>query len=308
VTAFTNALASYADSDQAFACALIGSDDDERRLFRVGEDDLFDIGSIAKTFTGVLLALLVERGMIEESTRARDLLPDGTLDSDMTLLSLATHRSGLPRLPPDLEDGIDESDPYAHYDAERMYGTLRALGRVEPRAEEYSNFGYMLLGHTLARAAGSTYADLIRQLILQPLGMHNTMVATPPATGRVQGHDDDTAVPPWSDPLPGAGGIWATLDDMTVYLRANIAPEETPIAGALTRAHQPRSDDGTSRTGLGWVTTTREHAIVWHNGGASGCMSFIGWRPDARVGCVAMHARFGQGLDAACARFLMQIP
>lgn len=141
---------------------------------------VFEIGSITKTFTATLLADMVARGQVALDDPVALYLPDRVTvpsrgDREITLLDLATHTSGLPRnpenhRPPDLRD------PWASYTVEILYAFLSGyeLPRDPGTEYEYSNLGFGLLGHALARAAGQPFEELLRERILEPLGMDRT--------------------------------------------------------------------------------------------------------------------------------------
>jgi len=147
----------------------------------VNEKTIFDIGSITKLFTALLLSDMVSRGEVRLDEPVAELLPAGTRvplrnGKVITLRDLASHYSGLPRVPTDLgRDHYD--DPYARYAAEELYGFLATheLIRTPGDSFEYSNLGVGLLGHALVlRAGASGYESLIRARILDPLQMHDT--------------------------------------------------------------------------------------------------------------------------------------
>ena len=261
---------------------------------------VFEVGSVTKTFTGVLLADAIEHGGVEASTPVRFLLPDSvtwsyadsvdTSTPTMTLGHLATHRSGLPRLPSNLNAAIRPTDPYAAYGDSALYAFLD--GYMVPRApdagHEYSNLGMGLLGHLLARRADTTYAALVRRRITKPLGLADTRIhLTDEQTRRVaQGHTRAGApAPPWHfEVLAGAGALRSTAADMLAYLRAHrralrTPTDATPLQRAMRRATTPHASTGRegTRIGYGWHQSTRDgHAVLWHSGGTGGFRSFVG--------------------------------
>ncbi|WP_208427330.1 MULTISPECIES: serine hydrolase domain-containing protein [Salinibacter] len=269
---------------------------------------LFEIGSITKTVTGLLLADAIERGEVERSTPVTTLLPDsvtiGPADSTtVTLEHLATHRSGLPRLPANLGATARPRDPYAAYGDSALYAFLD--GYVLPRAPgttyEYSNLGMGLLGHLLARQADTPYAALVRQRIAAPLGLSDTRVHLTDAQQSrfAQGHTRAGApTSPWHfDALAGAGALRSTAADLLAYLRAHrraltVGPDTTPaLHRAMRRAttvHAP-TDRESTRVGLGWHQSTREgHAVLWHNGGTGGFRSLVALDRDTGHGVVVL--------------------
>ncbi|WP_103030155.1 serine hydrolase domain-containing protein, partial [Salinibacter altiplanensis] len=214
---------------------------------------LFEIGSVTKTFTGLLLADAIARSPVDPSTPVAALLPDSVAlapsdSTTMTLKHLATHRSGLPRLPANLNPAVRPGDPYAAYDAQALHAFLD--GYVPPRPPgvqyEYSNLGVGLLGHLLARRADTTYAALVRQRITGPLGLSDTRAALSKEQRRrfAQGHNRAGApTSPWHfEALAGAGALRSSAADMLVYLRTHRCalradPDSTSIlARAMRRA------------------------------------------------------------------------
>jgi CubicO group peptidase (beta-lactamase class C family) len=171
---------------------------------------IFEIGSVTKAFTATLLADMAERGEVTLDTPVADLLPkDVRIPSAgvVTLRHLATHRSGLPRLPDNL-DLANTSNPYADYTPEMLYKGLTGDARRRKPGEsyEYSNLGVGLLGHALARKAGKSYEQLVIERICEPLGMRDTKMTLDAAERArlAQGHDfAGVELPPGiSTPLP----------------------------------------------------------------------------------------------------------
>lgn len=280
---------------------------------RVDGESVFELGSINKTFTGTLLALAVRRGEVSLDDPVADWLPDSvTVPSRdgraITLLDLATHRSGLPSLPTNYIPG-DLGDPYADYTLEVLYHFLSTyeLPR-EPGAEaEYSNLGFGLLGHALARAAGTTYRELLRARVLDPLGMHSTAYASEPAYERAglaermtRPHSRGEPVPAWTvtEAMAGAGGLRSTMADMLKYLAANLGPPQTELERAMRDAHEARLpfDDGpreSSEIGLAWRTLPVPgpdggRRIIEHGGNSAGSSARIAFDPDRSVGFVRL--------------------
>src|SRR5262249_44093270 len=150
-----------------------------RQVFAFGaakEDAIFEIGSISKTFTGLLLGQLAEQGKVELGEPARELIPRGIVARpharEITLLDLATHRSGLPA-GPDNFSRTDAATAYRSYTVAEMYEFLSRHGveRSATTSFEYSNYGFALLGQALANRAAMSYPELLRQNITVPLGM-----------------------------------------------------------------------------------------------------------------------------------------
>jgi CubicO group peptidase (beta-lactamase class C family) len=254
-------------------------------------DSIYEIGSITKVFTAVLLAGLEGEGSVELEAPIEDYLPDGTelpeaLKGEITLLRLATHTSGLPRLPPGFfEDVKDQRNPYAAYAATNLLASLeKARLRRPGRRYEYSNLGFGLLGHVLSLHAGEPYGRLVLERICVPLERGDTgFEGGEERLGRlIPGHEPEGGrASNWDfDVLAPAGGLRSTVSDLLTFLEANMEPEEGAGATVLERALLMAQDihyEGAVRTmGLGWqiARTAGGLTIHWHNGGTGGYATF----------------------------------
>jgi serine-type D-Ala-D-Ala carboxypeptidase/endopeptidase len=257
---------------------------------------VYEIGSITKTFTATLLARAVLSGRVTLDTPLARILPDYRIPSrggkEITLGMLGTQHSGLPRLPSNFQPK-DPADPYADYDAARLKAFLAGyqLPRDPGAAYEYSNLGFGLLGFALAQFEHTSYAALLDEEILKPLGMTmSATVFTDALRARLaRGHDSaGKAAKNWEfAALAGAGAIRSTADDMLLYLKANMGIDRSLLFPAMKLAQTPRRDIGNSvRIGLAWMTTDK--GIVWHNGQTAGYASFLGFTADGRRGVVIM--------------------
>lgn len=267
----------------------------------LGPRSVFEIGSITKTFTGTLLADMVARGEVALDDPVALYLPDDvTVPSRggrrITLLDLATHRSGLPAWARNRE-ASDPEETFADRGVEMMYEFLSRyeLERDPGARYAYSNLGFGLLGHALARAAGRSFPDLVRARILDPLGMDMTgyTPAGEMAEWMTLGHEPGDVVPIESDALRGAGGIFSNARDMLTYLEANVGLPRTDLERAMRVAHEPRATTEPDRPGgeigLAWQTLPAgDRSIVWHGGRHAGYMGFVGFDPERRVGLVLL--------------------
>jgi len=262
-------------------------------------DTVFEIGSVTKVFTSLLLADMVERGVVALTDPVAEYLPKevrvpGHGGKAITLQELATHTSGLPREPTNLKPK-DVNNRFADYTVAQLYHLLSGYSLTrDPGAEfEYSNLGVGLLGHALARRAGVGYEELVRSRITTPLGMKSTAITlTPEMRARLApGHNGEFAqVPSFDDPtLAGAGSLRSSASDMLTFLAAQLGFAKTPLAQAVEFTLTARHPTGSSGDALGWdVSTQHGRKIVWHNGGTFGYSSFVGFVPKTRVGVVVL--------------------
>jgi CubicO group peptidase (beta-lactamase class C family) len=264
-------------------------------------DTLFEIGSISKVFTSLILSDMVARGQVALDDPAEKYLPAGHHmpargGRKITLLDLATHTSGLPRLPDNMPFA-DPDDPYADYGEAQL---LAFLDRYElPRdigtKWEYSNLGVGLLGYLLTRAAGKDYETLLRERITGPLQMADTAVAlSAKQQARFAPGYDAYMQPakPWRlSVLAGAGGIRSTTNDMLKFAAAALDPR-SPIAPAMKLALERRRPTGNARMeqALGWEVFHPEpgREIVMHDGGTGGFRSSLALEPAKQTAVVVL--------------------
>lgn len=254
---------------------------------------VFQIGSVTKAFTGLLLADSVARGEVRLSDPGTDYLP-GAAPGRITLVELATHTSGLPRLPPGMLKYalLRPRDPYAWYPAGSFLRAARRSLATAPGNQPYaySNFGAALLGYLLGQAARTPYQQLVQERICHPLAM----TATRFDAGPVQGYSRGRKVPPWHlGPMPAAGGLCSTADDMAKLLAACLRPQGTPLAASAPLAlatHAVISPQ--AEVGLGWHHALRDgRRVSWHNGMTGGYSSIIALDAERQTAVAALANR-----------------
>lgn len=264
-------------------------------------DTRFEIGSITKVFTSLLLANMVERGEVELDDPIAHYLPDSVHAPDyrgqaIVLRELSTHTSGLPRLASNMSPP-DMTDPYAHYTADKLYAFLDAydLPRTPDSHFEYSNLGAGLLGFLLARQADTSYAALLTSRILEPLQLHNTYIGElDGGTDSLMafGYADGKQTPFWHfGVLAGAGGLRSSASDMLRFIAEELDPSSTPLASAVELSQKIRYHVSPQLAlALGWQVSTLPDStqFYWHNGGTGGGRSFVGFAPDRSVGVVVL--------------------
>jgi CubicO group peptidase (beta-lactamase class C family) len=273
--------------------------DDKRPL---NGDTLFEIGSISKVFTSLLMSDMVQRREVALTDPIAKYLPPSGVKvperngRSITLQDLSTHTSGLPRMPSNFKPK-DPDNPYADYSVEQLYQFLSGytLPRDIGAQYEYSNLGGGLLGHVLSLRAGKDYEALVRERITGPLDMSSTRITlSPDLRARLAvGHNERLApVSNWDLPtLAGAGALRSSANDLLNFLAANLGYTTAPLAPSMARMLSVRRPTGGPGLdiALGWhVFTTGGKDIIWHNGGTGGYRTFIGYDPKAKVGVVVL--------------------
>jgi serine-type D-Ala-D-Ala carboxypeptidase/endopeptidase len=268
---------------------------------------IFEIGSVTKVFTSLLLADMAQRGEVALDDPISKYLPASAKLSvlqgrSITLVELATHTSGLPRLPINLFFR-NRANPYAHYSVTQLYQSLKFYqirSIFQPKRGTgsryaYSNLGGGLLGHVLALRAGMDYEALVRSRICDPLEMKDTLITLTPemkmrfAVGHNKAMD---ATANWDLPtLAGAGALRSTANDLLTFLAANLGYIASPLAAAMAAMRKVRRPTGQPgrEVALGWhVDRSNGKEMIWHNGESGGFRSFVGFDPNLRVGVAAL--------------------
>jgi len=262
---------------------------------------IFEIGSVTKVFTSLLLADMVQRGEVALTDPVAKYLPEGVKvpqrdGKSITLLDLSTQTSGLPRMPDNFAPK-DLANPYADYTPEQLFKFLSTyqLTREIGSKYEYSNLGVGLMGQALCRRAGMDFETLVRTRIGDVLGMKSTGV-TLNADHKARlaiGHDGTLKpVANWDlSTLAGAGALRSDADDMLRFLEAQLGHTKSKLAPAMAAMLATRRPTGMPglEIGLGWHISTVDGAeLIWHNGGTGGYRSFVGFNSKTRVGVVVL--------------------
>ena len=254
-----------------------------------GPDTQFQIGSVTKAFTHLLLAEMTAAGDVDYDTTLGELLGErGTgiefanaAVAETTLLELATHTSGLPRLPANLTPA-DAADPYRSYGEAALLAGLAAARQKQPLGDHYaySNFGAGLLGWLLGRVEGSGYEAALRERVLNPLGLDSTTFE--PAGDAATGYRSGERAPAWSfDALAAAGALWSTSTDLMRLTRWYL---DSAVTGLR---HDPAADleivverAGPYRLTRVWhMAASAKGPVYWHSGRTGGYGAFLGFRP-----------------------------
>ncbi|WP_404369408.1 serine hydrolase domain-containing protein [Corallococcus coralloides] len=251
-------------------------------------DALFSLGALTEVFTAALLSVMAERGDVRLDEPLGNLIPASLLTDEVarsiTLEQLATHTSGLPHLPPNLDAApSNPDDPFGHYSASLFGEFLRNYHprRPPPHPSSESFLGMGVLGHALSRRMALNYGHLMRDVLCKPMGLMDTTarVTEELAPRLLQGHTArGKPVPPWTFPaLPGGGAMHSTVGDVMRFLETNLGRGETSFTKALYRMQAPRVKAGAFQRGLGWnVSQVRGKDVVWRSSVMGGYVGFMG--------------------------------
>ena len=288
----------YGKSDSANGRALDG-------------DSEFEIGSITKVFTSLVLADMASKDEVKLDDPIATYLPPGVIapqkdGKSITLVDLATHTSGLPRMPTNFAPKAPDN-PFADYSYDQLWAFLSSyeLPRDPGASWEYSNLGFGLLGDLLARRAGTDYQTLLKARVLGPLGMTSTTITlTPDEQARLTaGHDSYLRpVANWDLPtLAGAGALRSTANDLMSFLAAEMGLTSSPLQADMADTLAVRRPTGTPEMeqALGWEVLHLPNAdIVQHNGGTGGYHTLVAFNPKTKVGVVVLtNAETDAGAD-----------
>ncbi len=252
-------------------------------------DTQFEIGSLSKVFTALLLANSERAGKASRLDSAAKYLlpkddPEQTALAKITLLALATHTSGLGRMPANVEPYADySSNPEAKYDRASLVSALRGEGPRAPsgRAMVYSNFGFALLGEALASAWGESYEDALKTRVLTPLGLKETRIGSidaPASANLAPAHVGTRSLPNlrWQALAP-AGGVQSSVRDLAVLMSVYLHKTKSPLSADADATLQTQSDaDNGGKVALGWMLIEdANQSVAWHNGATVGSHSFM---------------------------------
>ena len=250
----------------------------------------FEIGSITKVLTHLLLAKSIAEGKVKDDTPLADLLGSDFPFAQpevgkITLRELATHSSGLPRVPANMLP-LDALDPYKGFGDPALMNCLRDVRSKQPlqKGYAYSNLGVGLLGHLLGKVHGGDYRSTVIEQVLKPLGMTRSDFTDKDV---MAGFQNGEPLPIWhiEDALAGAGGLYSCTDDLMRLGRWGLNASSSQVS---LKVDAPRmlkivgeASGGIQITPVWHVATSEEGPIYFHSGGTGGQRSFLGFRPDS---------------------------
>lgn len=250
----------------------------------------FEIGSVTKTITAALLAVLARRGRLQLSDEIGRWLSAGP-NAGLTIQQLATHTSGLPAVGPSRSAGrSNPADPWAGYTFEHAERDLQRAAVRPGNSHQYSNLGYQLLALILERASGRDFPTLVREELLEPLGMTCSGVGSSGSGTLLTGYSDRGEVSHWTHPW-GAGGVEATIGDIARYASACLVPPANELGQAIKLAQTPMVRiGGDVEQALAWVV--RADGVIEHSGGTGGFSACVAVAP-RRGRAVALLVNYG---------------
>jgi serine-type D-Ala-D-Ala carboxypeptidase/endopeptidase len=274
-------------------------------------DTVFEIGSVSKVFTALLLAEMVGAGEVHLPDPVANYLPAGVKVPErngrqITLLDLATHTSGLPFMSDDVP--IYNAATAGTGENAELY---RFLGRYQltrdPGAEwDYSNVGYWLLGEALSSRAGLDYEILLRKRVLDPVVMKDTAITlTPRLKAKLAVGHNAVLLPAPSfssvsiySAMPAAGGLVSTAGDLLKLLSVCMGYEPSSLTSSTTAMLNTRYPIDGSDQALGWVVVGKGNdQLIEHDGSTWGYTSYVGWSQSSRVGVVVLSNQLASVAD-----------
>lgn len=275
----------------------------------ISEDTIFEIGSITKVFTTLILMDMVANSEVQLNDPIETYLPGIKIPErdgkKITLRHLATHHSGLPSLPDDFSPK-NMMNPYADYTTEDFYRFLNhyTLQRAPGEQFEYSNLGMGLVGHILSKQADLSYEELVRNRICDELGMKNTAITLTSNMKKhfAKGYHLKQEIEYWDIPtLAGAGALRSNIKDMTLFLSASMGLLNSPVTDLLKQCQTQQCTASSigCDVGLGWIISRSNHAdVIWHNGGTGGFRTYLGFNPKTQKGIVVLSNSTAEWPDA----------
>ena len=264
-------------------------------------NSIYEIGSVSKTFTAILLADAFKKNKIKLTDEVNKYLPDSIPalqqeNKPVTIQMLINHSSAIPRMPDNfMQPDIDEDNPYKMYDKQDLFSYLKnlQLKRAPGKTYEYSNTAVGLLGVILENIYKKSYNELISDVICKPLGLTDTkqLLAAADQQRFVQGYTaTGEASGAWDfQSLAAAGAIRSTITDMLLYLQANLDTKNKTLNEAIQLTHIPTFENGGNTVAMAWhILKPDNQKIIFHNGETGGFHSYMAFNQAKKYGVVIL--------------------
>ena len=263
------------------------------------EHTLFEIGSLSKTFTAILLANAVGDGKVKLDDPVNKYLPDSIPSLayegiPVTLKTLSNHSSGIPRMPSNFHPK-DVNNPYKDYHVDDLFSFYKHFEPLRKPGEkyEYSNLAAGTLGVILEGLYHKTYEELFTEYICKPLGMNETrqFLQKPDSSRFAKGYNEDGDYSSqWDfDALAAAGAIRSTTSDLLQYAKANLGDAPAELDEAIQMTHRITFTEGQIKVGLGWhLIRPGKDEVIFHNGQTAGFHSYLAINPGKKFAVVIL--------------------
>ena len=268
---------------------------------KIDSNSIFEIGSITKLFTSLIFAEEIRKGEIRAEDKLCDCFPAGVISeacSQINLLQLSTHSSGLPRLADNFWSSVyDHNNPYISYSDKKLYSYLSSAkpAFLTGSHYNYSNVGAGILGFILSIKKEISYESLVNEYVCTPFDMNNTCIRlnNDQLLNLASGHSKGNVVKNWDfqDATAGQGALRSNITDMIKFMRYNLYPEQSVLSDAIIYAQKIHFKDYMTgmQTGLGWhIGRFNNEKYLEHTGGTGGYRSFIGICPQSKMGVIVL--------------------
>jgi CubicO group peptidase (beta-lactamase class C family) len=242
--------------------------------------NLYEIGSITKTFTGILLAKAVTENKIKLNDPVNKYLPKNIPlisfgDDTLKIVHLSNHTSGLPPLP-DNFDTTDLTNPYRNYDEKKLLEYLKhaSLSRKPGQKFEYCNLAVGLLGYIIQQVNKMPFDKMVSTFITSKAGMTDTrqLLTKKDSTLFMQGYDESFFPQSQWDfkALTAAGSLRSNTEDMLKYAALNLKAPDDKMQKVIDLSHVQTFDAGDQKIGLNWFMQNWGWGQLLFHGGATG--------------------------------------
>lgn len=284
----------------------------------IDENTMFEIGSITKTLTSVIMAEMELEGKLDRNDKLQFYLPSFVAiptykGQEIKLLHLSNQTSALPYMPDDF-NVKQLPPPMDTYSEEHLWAYIKRLelNRAPGEKYEYSNIGPGILGYVLSNIDSSGYFEMVKKRVLIPLNMNSTYIDfnDAPNGNIATGYVGNKIMEPWkfNEIWMGSGALKSNLKDMMKYLKANIETSSDNLGLAFSKTHN-KTFSGEYDMGLAWFISKLDDGqeIIWHNGGTGGFSSIIGFNTTTKKGVVILtNTQSGQENEIFIAQEIMK--